>query len=699
MPWVCSLEKQKIQENQLCKHLSCYRNIENRVLLSQLSWTNNLPSGSIIHKKPEIENYSQNLREAYSCVVNTCSETFNSSIFLKIHLQNVHKFSEQYLETFMIGRGTISEGGKKFTAHKQGYRTLSDSNGKYYECEFPNCKERRTRKSAIVEHIKEFHMTTIQNFCVFCHGGFDSVEELTNHKSLVHYKNGGFHAIEECHEDEKNPGIFNKGSYVKAFTPNQFTQVDQVFNQENLEEAEHLCDMLASHTGSVYVKPSLLVMAGEQNSEGDIVNLQQKTIYTPQNFEIVANSHDTPSKLMEMCGGLRLAADELENTIGSGFTIVSIDGLKFDYNRKRGLRGGSWLSSNGLSHKNSFLNIQNKDDRCLLYSIAAHLHPCPSGVPKKTRENPQSYEEYLSEFNTSGITFPISGRHQLQEFIRKNEHLNFDLTVYKLFGKDVHPIFSSRKKSLEAKKFHIHLMELEGYIQPTKEDPHPRFTSHYLLILNNDVFLRKHYKDRNNKIYSNKKNICPSCNKFSTRDKTVMNNHRKGCDITKSGQMFKCADSGQTVKFQRTRAAFPVPIVGMADFETTVTKSSVCSSCKNLYHHHLTSEQLDMMVCYHTQACPRAECENKNSCSHKQTVVQKNLNSIAHFGILLDRNSNIFDEKVSYGYDCAESYLQHLLNIEEKVTSFIAKNIPCKPLTAHQNKLYQTQVKCMYTLN
>ena len=76
--------------------------------------------------------------------------------------------------------------------------------------------------------------------------------------------------------------------------------------------------------------------------------------------------------------------------------------------------------------------------------------------------------------------------------------------------------------------------------------------------------------------------------------------------------------------------------------------------------------------------------------------IKKDLNSIAHFGILLDRNSNIFDEKVTYGFECAEKYLQHLLDIEQEVTAYIAKNIPCKPLTHHQKTLYKTQRKCEY---
>lgn len=692
MPWICTLNS---QSSRMCKHFTCFKHIENVSLLSNLAWTNNVPPGCIIQNKPEIQFHPENLSGSYACSVNTCSETFKSTTFLKIHLKNVHKYREDYLKTFMVGHGANSEGGERFTPHKQRFKTSSNEKGKFYVCEFPSCNERRTKKPSIVEHIKEAHSSSIQNFCIFCHAAFDTNEELDIHKNLVHYKKNEFHEIEESHQDENNPEIFNKGSLVKAFTPNKFVQVDQIFNREVLEETEHLLDSLASHTGSVYIKPSLLVMAGEQNSEGDIINVHQRLIYTPNHFEILANSHDTSSSIMKMREGLQLAAENLENTIGSGFTILSIDGLKFDYNRKRGLRGGSWISSTGLSHKNSTLNIQNKDDRCLLYSIAAHLYPPPPTVSKKVRENPKTYEKHLSAFNIDGISFPVSGKQQVQEFIQKNNHLDFNLTIYKLFGKDVHPIFSSKKQNEDEKKFHIRLLEIEGYIQPSEKNPEPRFTSHYLLITNINSFLRKHYIDRNGKIYNNKKNICPSCNKFSTRDKNTMDKHRKGCDITKSGQEFKTADPGKTLKFSRTKAAFPPPLVGAADFETTVTKSSVCQHCKNLYHHHLSSEQIDMMICYHTQMCSRPECENKkNGCAHKSTLIQKNLNSVAHFGMILDRDLNVFDEKVSFGYNCAETYLQHLLDIEDRVTSYIAKNIPCKPLTAHQKNLYKTQIKC-----
>ena len=692
MPWICTLGS---QSGDLCKHFTCYKSLVNVSLLSNLTLSNNVPSEGIIQNKPELQ-FCKDLGEMHACCVNTCAESFISISLLKMHLKYVHKYSDTYLETFMIGQGSESEGGKRYTVHKQGFRTVSDGTTKLYICEFPNCKVTRSKKHAMFEHVRYSHRTSIQNFCTFCYAGFDNIEALNQHKSLVHYKKSQFHSIEESHQDQNNPQIFNKGSFVRAYEPNKYVQVDQIFNQGTIQELEQLLDNLASHSGSVYVKVSLVVMAGEQDSEGNIVNIQQRDIYTPNKFEIIANSPNTVSTIMKMCQGLRFATEELENTIGSGFTILSIDGLKIDYYRKRGLRGAKWISSASLSHKNSILNIRNIDDRCLLYCIAAHLHPLSSKVSKKIKEDPDSYKSHLCEFNIDNMSFPIVGKDKLEEFVEQNSHLDFDLSIYKIFGNDVYPIFSSKKENKQRKN-QIKLLEIEGYIQATDKCPEPHFTSHYLLIIDNDAFLRKHYTDKKGRIYNNKKNVCPSCEKFSTRDKDVMKKHRKGCDITKTGQQFKTADPGKTLKFSRTTAAFAPPLVGMADFETSITKTSVCQPCKNLYHPHLSSEQMKMMVCYHTQKCSKPECENKNSgCEHKSTLIKKDLNSIAHFGILLDRNSNIFDEKVTYGFECAEKYLQHLLDIEQEVTSYIAKNIPCKPLTHHQKTLYKTQRKCEY---
>ena len=184
MPWICSFGS---PSGELCKHFTCYKSLVNVSLLSNLTLSNNVPSECIIQNKPELQ-FCKDLDEMHACCVNTCSESFISISLLKMHLKYVHKYSDIYLETFMVGQGSESEGGKRYTAHKQGFRTVSAGSSKLYICEFPNCKESRSKKPAMFEHIRSSHRTAIQNFCTFCYAGFDNIDDLNQHKSLVHYK-------------------------------------------------------------------------------------------------------------------------------------------------------------------------------------------------------------------------------------------------------------------------------------------------------------------------------------------------------------------------------------------------------------------------------------------------------------------------------------------------------------------------------
>ena len=61
---------------------------------------------------------------------------------------------------------------------------------------------------------------------------------------------------------------------------------------------------------------------------------------------------------------------------------------------------GSSDVKNSLTSQ-AFLNIQNKDKLCFLWSILAHLHPCSSGHPVRS----SSYVEYFNEMNVVEFCF------------------------------------------------------------------------------------------------------------------------------------------------------------------------------------------------------------------------------------------------------------------------------------------------------
>lgn len=75
--------------------------------------------------------------------------------------------------------------------------------------------------------------------------------------------------------------------------------------------------------------------------------------------------------------------------------MVSVSHLEININKYTPLRGGSFIDlPQIIKNTKSCINVQNKDQHCLLWSIAAGLYPSKNNV---CRTN--SYPHYSIVFN------------------------------------------------------------------------------------------------------------------------------------------------------------------------------------------------------------------------------------------------------------------------------------------------------------
>ena len=72
-----------------------------------------------------------------------------------------------------------------------------------------------------------------------------------------------------------------------------------------------------------------------------------------------------------------------------------------------------------LADKHALINVQNEDSLCFLYAIASAIHPA-----KRNPNRPSHYVQYLSEFNITGLKFPLDPKD-----ISKFEELNPSIAV------------------------------------------------------------------------------------------------------------------------------------------------------------------------------------------------------------------------------------------------------------------------------
>jgi hypothetical protein len=150
------------------------------------------------------------------------------------------------------------------------------------------------------------------------------------------------------------------------------------------------------------------------------------------------------------------------------------------------------------------------------------------------REDPKNYLQHMNLFNTEGLTFPLKGPDEIQKFCSMNSGLDFDLTVYKLFNNDIHPVFTTHEnRDVPMQCHHFQVLEIEGCIKPTEEEPNFEYASHYILIENVDAFMQKQYnyvKEGKTTTSSNGVNVCPLCEVYKTCTASAMKKHRTGCD-------------------------------------------------------------------------------------------------------------------------------------------------------------------------
>ena len=188
-----------------------------------------------------------------------------------------------------------------------------------------------------------------------------------------------------------------------------------------------------------------------------------------------------------------------------------------------------------MSHTSSILNIRNDDNRCLLYCIAAYLQPVTGS--RAVKETASAYDEWIN-VNIRGdseSSWPLEGSQDIRDFVALNRHLNFDLSIYRQYNVDITKIFSTKNID-KPSKYHIHLLEIQGYQAPICDGSPGECLSHYVLITDISSYLRKKY------IYANSTSrsgthICSICDLYKTRDLELLEAHKDSCRLNKTGQV------------------------------------------------------------------------------------------------------------------------------------------------------------------
>ena len=263
---------------------------------------------------------------------------------------------------------------------------------------------------------------------------------------------------------------------------------------------------------------------------------------------------------------------------GSGFQFKAIQSFDVTTATFQPVVGGNWIKSpKWLIARRAVLNIESRDDECLLNCIVAHQHPVPS---KKNPQRPSHYRRYHSEINVEGVNFP-AGRKDLDRIEMLNPQLSLNVFTIepqeKAKGQKrqkivVHPYRISKNRGEGKVPIDLLLMEEET---STKR--------HYALIKDLGRLTRQACRKHNAMSY-----VCRYCVQHFTRQ-DLLDTHLELCEKQKPAALkFPTKGKDDFVQFRNYERMLEKEYYIICDWET---KEKVNQNVQGLDEEGLSQEE------------------------------------------------------------------------------------------------------------
>ena len=224
---------------------------------------------------------------------------------------------------------------------------------------------------------------------------------------------------------------------------------------------------------------------------------------------------------------------------GSGWVVDSVNGISVMMTKYSPMGGGSYIQlPSEIRQKTSLLNIQNRDDKCLLWCLLARLNPASD-----KRERVSKYQSYENELNMAGITYPVS-LSQIPKVERQN---NLAINVYTWEKEEgFYPLYTT--DSMEDDPILLLLIANES-------------TQHYVLIKSISGLLSNRTKNKSQVHY------CLRC-LHGFMDKTKLAPHYEDCKKFKVQRIEMPTETH--IEFKAFRKMIKLPVYIILDFEALV---------------------------------------------------------------------------------------------------------------------------------
>ena len=204
-----------------------------------------------------------------------------------------------------------------------------------------------------------------------------------------------------------------------TFYPVYQLDILQSMNELELQVTNMLQHEMERHRGIKWYM-ALTAEFSKTNAAGELITSEQ--VFRSVTMFVV-NDDDILNQLAAAMREIYQHSQEFQAE-GSGWALERVISLAVHTVAYQPLMGNSYIKLPAyIAAKKAVINVQNNDDKCILWSILAFLFPANSNVQRVTKYRP--YERHL---NMTGVAYPTP-LHDIGK-IEKNNNLSINVIGY-----------------------------------------------------------------------------------------------------------------------------------------------------------------------------------------------------------------------------------------------------------------------------
>ena len=305
---------------------------------------------------------------------------------------------------------------------------------------------------------------------------------------------------------------------------------------------------------------------------------------------------------------------------GSGWNFDDIKSVILQIQKSKKTNAGSYIETpTVLASKRAIINVQNEDNKCILYALSAYKH---HNDINSHHNKPYRYKNFIKEIKEpKGIKYPIDIQNDIKHFEKLN-NIKINVLMYndedtKYNYQNLQIIYNDFNFKVDRKNICQLLLLKKGNKQ------------HLVWIKDIDKLYRK---ESDCKRYR-----CPNCLSASFVDEEKLNKHYDLCS-TNQAVHCKLPKEGSTSKFTNVQREFPHFVGVYCDFESTLVECNDEDNT-NRTQMHIANSVAIKLVCQYDQFSKPIEYFNSNNPEEVVKFVVEKCEEYAEYSYKLSKNN------------------------------------------------------------